>query len=58
MDKVNSRALTETASIEAEVRFTITLVKKLDQGHRRPIESLKSEVESLMLGMIDAPCLG
>ena len=43
MDKVNSRALTETAAIKAELKYTTDLIKKIDQGHRRPIYPLKIE---------------
>ena len=57
MDKVKSRALADTAAINAEFQSVIALVKKIDQGQRRPIENLKNEVESLKRVMIDAPCL-
>ena len=55
MDKVKSRALADTAAINAEFQSVIALVKKIDQGQRRPIENLKNEVESLKRVMIDAP---
>ena len=57
MEKVKSRALTETAVIKAEVESTFALVNKIDQGQRRLIETLKNEVDSLKGGIIDAPCL-
>ena len=56
-EKVKVIALTETSAIKDEVQSTIALVKNIDQGQRRPIESLKSGVESLKRGMIDALCL-
>ena len=52
MDKINARALTETATIKAKVKSTIALVKKKDQGHIRTIESLKSEIQSLNRDMV------
>ena len=55
MDKVKHIDLTETAAIKAEANYTIELVKKIDQGQRRPTETLKNEVENLNRGMIDAP---
>ena len=57
MNKFKSRALTETDVIKAEVQSTIALVNKIDQCQRRPIKTLKNEVESLNRIMIDAPCL-
>ena len=57
IDKVKSRALTETDTIKAEVESTIDLVKNIDQDYRRPIEILNNEVESLKRGIIDAPHL-
>ena len=57
MGKVNSRSLTETASIKEEVQSTIALVKNIYQGQRRPIKTLKDEVESLKRGIINAPRL-
>ena len=36
---------------------TTALVKKIDQGQRQPIETLKNEVDILKRVMIDAPCL-
>ena len=42
MDKVKSRTLIKTSAIKAELQSTIVLVKKMDQGQRWPIESLKS----------------
>ena len=42
IDKVKARALKETALIKGELQYTIVLVKKMDQGQRWPIESLKS----------------
>ena len=57
MDKVNSRALTETTEIKVEVQSTIAFVKKIDQGQRLPIETPKNEVESLKRGMKYAPCI-
>ena len=57
MDKVNSRALTEMSAINAEVQYTIALVKKVYQVQRRPIETPKDEVEILNRGMIEYPCL-
>ena len=57
MDKVKGRALTETSAIKAEIQSTFALVNKMDQGQRRPIESLKSEVKILKRKMIDEPCL-
>ena len=41
MNKVKAIALTETATIKAELKSTIALLKKIDQGQRRPTESLK-----------------
>ena len=52
MDKVKAKALTETSVRNAEFQSTIALVKKIDQGQRRLIKTLKSEVESLKRGMI------
>ena len=52
MDKVKDKALTETSVRNAEFQSTIALVKKIDQGQRRMIKTLKSEVESLKRGMI------
>ena len=57
IDKVKSRALTETDTIKAEVESTIDLVKNIDQDYRRPIKILNNEVESLKRGIIDAPHL-
>ena len=57
MDKVNARALKETATIKDKLQSTIALVKNKDQGQRRRIKSIKSEVESLNRRMIEAPCL-
>ena len=57
MDKVNSRSLTDTSAIKAEVQSTIYLVKTIDQVQRRPIETLKNKVQILTRGMIYAPCL-
>ena len=57
MDTVKSRAFTETAVIKEELKSTIVLVKNMDQGHRWPIEYLKSEVKIMKIGMIDTPCL-
>ena len=41
MDKVKARAFTETAAIKSKLQYKIDLVKKIDQGQRWPIESLK-----------------
>ena len=49
--------MTETSEIKAEVQSVIALVKKIDQGQRRPIETLKNEVDILKRVMIDAPYL-
>ena len=49
--------MTETAAIKSEVQTTIALIKKIDQGQRSTIESLKSEVKILKRGVIDAPHL-
>ena len=57
MDKVKAISLTETSAIKLELKSTITLVKKINQGQRRPIESLKSKLKSLKRGMIYAPRL-
>ena len=57
MEKVKSRVLTETSEIKAEIQSTTALVKKIDQGQRQPIETLKNEVEILKRGMIEAPHL-
>ena len=46
--------MTETSSINYEVQYVISLVKKIDQGHRRPIETLDNEVEILKIFMIYA----
>ena len=54
MDKVKSKALVETAAIKAEVQSAIALVKKIDQGKRRLIETFTNEVESLKRVVIDS----
>ena len=41
MDKIKSRDLFETAFIKADLQSTITMMKNIDQDHRRPMESLK-----------------
>ena len=53
MDKVKPKALVETAAIKAEVQSAIALVKKIDQGKRRSIETLTNEVESSKIVLID-----
>ena len=57
MDKVKVGDLMETASIEAELQYTIYLVKNMYHGQIGPIKSLKSEVEGFKIGMIDYPRL-
>ena len=57
MDKVKVGALTETASIETELQYTIALIKNMYHGQIGPIKSLKSEVGGLKIGMIDDPRL-
>ena len=56
-ENINTRELTEISTIKAEVQYTISLVKKIDQGQRRPIEYMKSKVKILEIGMIDNPSL-
>ena len=57
MDKVKARSLKEISTIKAKIHSTIALVKNLDQGQRRLIESLKSEVKILKRGIIYSPHL-
>ena len=57
MEKVNLVALADTAAMKTELQYMVALVKNMDQGQIRTIESLKSEVESLKIGVIDGPCL-
>ena len=57
MEKVKVIALTETANIKYEVQSTIALVKKIYQGQIQLVKFLKSEVEILKKGMVDAPRL-
>ena len=55
MDKVKSRALTETDAINTELQYTVAFVRRTDKGQRRPIKSLKNEAKILKIGIIDAP---
>ena len=57
MDKVKSRALTETTTIKAEVQSTIALVNKIVQGQIWPIKTFTNEEESFNRVMIDDPLL-
>ena len=45
MYKIKSRALSETAVINAEIQTPMAMVKNIDKDHIYPIDSLNKEVE-------------
>ena len=57
MDKIKYRALSEIAGIRAELQTTISMVNKINQYQRIPINSLKKEVESIRKLMNNTPSL-
>ena len=47
MVKIKYRDLSYRAVIKAEIQTTIAIVKKINQYQRRPMESLKKDLEAL-----------
>ena len=55
IEKINSRDLTETGVIKSEIQITITMMNKIDQDQKGPLESLKKEVKSIRTKIINTP---
>ena len=57
MNKIKSRALSETAGINADLQSTIAMIKNIDQDQKIPMYYLKKEVESIITGIINTPSI-
>ena len=55
MDKIKSRALSEIAVIKSEPQTTIAMVKKINEDHIRPMDSLKKEAKSIRTEILITP---
>ena len=57
METIKYRALSYRPVIKAELQTTMATVKKINQYQRRPMESLKKQVESVITGMLNITSL-
>ena len=57
MDKIKYRDISCRPFIMVEIQTTMATVKNINQYHRRPMESLKKQVESIRTGMLNITSL-